>query len=304
MIREYALEPELVATWGNRHDFRYFVEKFGVGQPRIVSRYPKPWKRLVWEAFHTDNELERKRIEVLLLRLGEQMIHRRDYVWDPEHSWLKNAQTEDARIPFHAILARANPAGHAKTVAVDRIDDSGVLWATPSGVTIVRSATEMTRAVETMLRVARTIIFVDPYFGAEHLRYRRPFASLLQAVLKDRPAGPPQRIEIHASVNTGSSWEFFESECKKRLPGCVPPGVRLIVRRLSQMPNGENPHNRYILTDVGGVIFGHGLDEGEAGETEDINLLDRAQFEIRWRQHSTEPPEYVLDGVAIEIISA
>jgi hypothetical protein len=162
----------------------------------------------------------------------------------------------------------------------------------------------MTRAVETMLRVARTIIFVDPYFGAEHLRYRKPFSSLLQAVLKDRPAGPPQRIEIHASVNTGSSWGFFESECKKRLPGCVPPGVRLIVRRLSQMPNGENPHNRYILTDVGGVIFGHGLDEGEAGETEDINLLDRAQFELRWRQHSTEPPEYVLDGVAIEITSA
>ncbi len=47
MVYEYALEPELVATWGNRQDFRYFVEKFGLGQPRIVSRYPKPWKRLV-----------------------------------------------------------------------------------------------------------------------------------------------------------------------------------------------------------------------------------------------------------------
>ena len=106
MIHEYALEPELVATWGNRHDFRYFVEKFGLGQPRIMSRYPKRWNRLVWEAFRGDDGIERKRMEELLVRLGENMVRRRDYVFNPEQSWLVNAYDEDTRVPFYAILAR------------------------------------------------------------------------------------------------------------------------------------------------------------------------------------------------------
>ena len=32
MVYEYAVEPEVVATWGkSREDFRYFKDKFGLG---------------------------------------------------------------------------------------------------------------------------------------------------------------------------------------------------------------------------------------------------------------------------------
>ena len=40
------------------------------------------------------------------------------------------------------------------------------------------------------------------------------------------------------------------------------------VRRLKQKQDGEKLHNRYILTDLGGVTFGTGLDEGKKGETD------------------------------------
>lgn len=51
MLYEYAIEPELVATWSDRKVGRYFADKFGLGSPRIVSRYPKRWKKLVWSAW-------------------------------------------------------------------------------------------------------------------------------------------------------------------------------------------------------------------------------------------------------------
>jgi len=43
MIYEYALEPELVATWADRRIARYFVEKFGLGQLCVVLRFFKVW---------------------------------------------------------------------------------------------------------------------------------------------------------------------------------------------------------------------------------------------------------------------
>lgn len=303
MIHEYALEPELVATWGNRYDFRYFIEKFGLGQPRIVSRYPKRWKRLVWDAFRSDNELDRKRMEELLARLSERMVRRLNHVWEPADSWLGNAHKEHARVPFHAILARENPAAHAWTLVPDEIEHSSPLWEVPRSITIARSATAMATAVEAMLRIAEVVIFVDPHFRPESSRHRRPLEAFLRAVLDRRPLGAPGRVELQASLDreNAPTPEFFREKCERSLPRCIPTGLRLILRRLRQRPGAESLHNRYILTDIGGVIFGQGLDDGAAGETDDVSLMERAQFERRWQQHASETPEFELLEDAVEV---
>lgn len=92
MLHEYAVEPELVATWCDRASGRYFLDKFGLGSPRIMSRYPrKRWKRLVWEAWkaNSHDDSERKRMEELIQRLSEDMVTRRDAVWNPDGTWLE-----------------------------------------------------------------------------------------------------------------------------------------------------------------------------------------------------------------------
>jgi hypothetical protein len=60
MLHEYALEPALLDNW---KDFRYFTEKFCVSRGRMIARYPKRWKRLVYESLSNCGEIERKRIE-------------------------------------------------------------------------------------------------------------------------------------------------------------------------------------------------------------------------------------------------
>lgn len=64
----------------------------------------------------------------------------------------------------------------------------------------------------------------------------------------------------------------------------IPTGVTLNFKRWSERPNGEKFHNRYLLTDIGGVIFGVGLDAGSASQTDDVNLMDAVQFLKRWGQ--------------------
>jgi hypothetical protein len=303
MIYEYALEPELVATWGNLADFRYFVEKFGLGQPRIVSRYPKRWRRLVLEALGRVDNVEPARVVELVQRLSERMVRRRGYVWHQERSWSENANAEHERAPFHAILARENPDGHSSVLTAAELNDATPLWAVPRGRAIARRAVDMAAAVGAMLRIAKVIVFVDPYFGPDSLRHRRTLEAFLRAVTDGRAVDGPGRLEVQTSADedrTGTRG-VFEAECQARLPGCIPAGMRLMVVRLDERPGGERLHNRYILTDVGGVLFGVGLDHGDEGDTDDVHVLDRAQYEERWRQYAGDAPAFDQPEPPIEI---
>ena len=88
-----------------------------------------------------------------------------------------------------------------------------------------------------------------------------------------------------------------------RLRRCVPEGMRVVIRRLTQKPDGERLHNRYILTDLGGVAFGVGLDDGGAGETDDLTLLERAVYELRWGQYGGNPPtEFLQEEEPFEVV--
>ena len=94
----------------------------------------------------------------------------------------------------------------------------------------------------------------------------------------------PTRIEVHTALDEDRSGmrEFFDDQCRRSPPRCIPDGVQLVLLRLSERPGGQRLHNRYILTDVGGLVFGADLDDGADGETDDVTLMDRTQYELRW----------------------
>lgn len=291
MLYEYAIEPELVATWSDRRVGRYFADKFGIGSPRVVSRYPRRWKKLVWSAWERlptgRTEIDHARMTELIERLSEAMVKRANTVAYTDRSWLSDATKEHRRAPFHAILARRNPMDHPATLAADDIDERTPLWTAPRGVTIPRKAAAIADAVGSMLRIAMDVTFVDPYFAPHHQRFRNVLEACLKACFHERAGGPP-RIRILSSDKNDAAQAFFGSECRRHLPRVIPPNQEVTIRRLKERPGGDRLHNRYILTDLGGVSFGVGLDEAEAvnGATDDLHLLDRDQYETRWRQYA------------------
>ena len=73
---------------------------------------------------------------------------------------------------------------------------------------------------------------------------------------------------------------------------------------LSQRSGGEKLHNRYLLTEIGGVSLGLGLQETlerDHGETDDICRLSSTQHEMRWGQYvSARAFDLVADPIEIE----
>jgi len=285
MLHEFAVEPRLLTNW---KDFRYFVEKFGVPHGRLISRYPKKWKRMVFESLAECGEIERKRIEERLARLDDRMMNS-SRIYNPERGWLENSETSHGLRPFRAILAKGNPRNQAFVLDGDALDETHPLWKVPRSLVVPRRAADMTACVSLLLQLCDAVILVDPHFRPQERRFTRPLEAFLAAAC--RPDGAfPAKIEIHLTTD----WDHlqFQEKCQQRLPRVIPTGVQICVRVLEERDGGEKLHNRYILTDRGGVKFNIGLDDGDPGQTDDVDLLDELQYQLRWAQYVSGTPAF------------
>ena len=99
----------------------------------------------------------------------------------------------------------------------------------------------------------------------------------------------PKKIEIHTKVN-GAAPDYL----KKFFEKIVPVDLQITLYQWQERPKGQKLHNRYILTDLGGVAFLHGLDVGQEGEIDDLTRLDRDQYNKRCRDYNLEQPAFDL----------
>ena len=179
----------------------------------------------------------------------------------------------------------------------ESLDETHPLWNVSRSRIVPRVAREMAACVAPLLRVCKEVLFIDPHFGPENPRHRRPLEEFLAVILKGRDGVPPTRIEIHTSDEAKAL--FFKDECEQRLPDIIPEGMSVRLVRWRQREGGEKLHNRFILTDRGGVRFGVGLDDGEDGETDEVELLGEATYQFRWAQYTSDPAFDFVDEVII-----
>jgi len=122
---------------------------------------------------------------------------------------------------------------------------------------------------------------VGPYFDPARPKWCNSFREFLNAIFDHRQCSPVHRLKYH----TNDRWERaeFHARCA-RLRGLIPARVEVHIIRWREQSEGEALHNRYILTDLGGVTFPAGLDEGDPGETDDMSLLDEDLCRLRSSQ--------------------
>ena len=315
MISEFALEPELVATWHDRKKFLFFEEKFGLQTRRIVSAFPKKWKRLVWKAFdegsHGQDQNARKRFDALLSLLSENMVKRAS-VFPEIKVWLERAEAEHAVRPFHAIVATQNPRNHEQIIMADELIEKGHnLWQMTDNSAVRRTAAELVTAVAPVLRVCRQIIFIDPYFDPTKSRFIKPMDGFLKKIWNNRYGAAKPQVELHTSVDRyfreyerGAERDIKEDRrvcdnlkqnIQSRLPLIIPRGKKMRIFIWKQRELGEKLHNRYILTEVCGVFFGIGLDKADDLETREIDsvtLISPSDLALRWKEYKGSPAAF------------
>ena len=272
LIHDYALEPELVAE-SDPFLYRYFYKQFSGDTGCIAVQYPYFWRRLVQKLVGDD-----KRLEALLAWLPRKQVVRDASKWNDSFTWLENAEQEKIPHPFHVILARDNPRKQSNVVRAEDISSGTAnrAWDNPPpSVTVNRTATSMATCIEPLLRYATRILFIDPHFRASEPRFQNPLQEFLKIICD---GSRDVTLEYHTMHNDQKpSWDFFLGECKKHLPCLIPRGFTLTVRRWEERNVGEEIHDRYILTDIGGVVIPRGLDESDRYI---FNESDRGNIDI------------------------
>lgn len=299
MIHAFAVEPALMPTWAKPLEFRYYLEKFGVGNPRAVLELPGAveWRRLAAAAAKETGltGLDMTRLTELLRVMTEQMCRRDDIRYDASSPWRRNAEREFERRAFAAILASENPSNHSGVIAGDPTGDPR--WECARGHCVERSGVAIARVLKPLLQNARELHFIDPHFSPETRRHRDVLEALLWVIARARTR--PRLLCIHCEDK--ATFKFF-SEKAMTMARWVPRGLQVTFQRWCVHDEGEDLHNRYVLCELGGVTLGRGLDEGRRGQTDDVSLLTREQFQVRWAQYAKANGSLTLTDVPQAVV--
>jgi len=297
MLKEYALQPELLASWPV---LRYLSDKFGYGRGRVIARYPRRWERMVYDSLSHCKPIEKQKIVEGLVRF-KPALYPRHHEWDKDKGWLDNAIAEHSKRAFCAIIAQDNPHGVTAVIREADLDEEAEpRWRAERQRRIERTALEMAACAEMLLRNATAILFIDPHFNPQAQRFKRSLQAFLQ-IIAQRPARiPVTRIEIHTGHETAGTRAFFATECTRHLPSIIPRGMQIRFVRWNQL----YLHNRFILTEYGGLKFATGLDDhnGSAHRYDIVDLLEPEPYAQTWQEYQRDSSHLPLieDDLIIE----
>lgn len=320
MIYEYALDPELVVQWCDRKKYIFFDEKFGVRSRRVPSAYPKKeWRKLIWEAFikspYSEDQNAQTKITELVQNLWQNSI-KRPSTFSEIKDWLERAEKEHEERPFHAILATTNPRNQECVIEVKKLMETGhSSWAIPDINSTLRNPEEIASAVAPIFKICRHALLIDPYFDPTKDRFCQTLEAFLNRCNHNVCGIDCFILEMHTSIDRffenwekhknrdpireQNVYENFIADCKKRLPNYIPENTQIKIIVWKEKENGEKLHNRYLLTDRFGVMFGTGSDSADnpgSKESDDIVLLDEGQYQNRYKQYSNSAPAFDMVG--------
>jgi hypothetical protein len=228
------------------------------------------------------SEIARQKIIESLAQGRDRMVNAgRPY--DPVLPWLPNAEAQQASgNPFSGIIALENPRVHAEVVVADALTDVTPCFVCPADVHVRRTAREMVDCVRSLLSKSREVLLIDPHFGCLDPRF---YAVLLE-VVQQLPAGL-MRLEYHLARK---SLILDEVEYSRRLERHLSPklrkGLKIEFFAWEQRVGGEMLHDRFIVTELGGVNFSVGLDEGAPGQTTKVSRLSKLTHQKVWHDYS------------------
>lgn len=301
MISEYAIEPETIgAEW---RTFKDLIDRFGVDKGRLISRLPNKWEKKVIQAAK-EAGVPDIRLSSIIERLhgSKHKIVDFNRAFDHNTVWTENALREHVVKPFKAIITDTEMATCAEALEPDDCTDAHPLLEAKTSCDVARTADELADALYPIVAVSKEVDIVDPFFDLRPTKGN--YLSTLVALLFRLTESPGQNktIRIHfRDHDTRPSSEVLARDGAAQVSGLLPPGYHIELFAWSEKQGGEDFHDRYVLTDLGGIMIGAGLSADGAEESAAFTLLnfEHAQ-ELRGR-FTEASTTYSRAGLAVRI---
>lgn len=306
MIYEYAVDPSLLTSWVIAKDVG-LAPQFGLDHRRVVADFPSNWDGLVtgtllekfgWDDGDPDYLDARGRLDALLAFMRPRVDRGQVAAREP---WVVQAVEADGIEPFHAILTCDAIPGNDAVITPAVVQNlRNQRWYLPTIDVTTKTAEALATQLAPFLRAASKIVLVDPYFRAEKAGYPEVLGMLVHRALDLRSPGRP-RPEITVMTGVGDREQpaagipleeqlrrVADDRCRKakqHLGAHLPKGIAVKFVCIAQFEGGDQVHNRFLLTDVGGAIIPYGAQELGERVFDDITPMYAGQYRTRWRQY-------------------
>ncbi len=301
MLSEYAVEPAAIgADW---RTFKDLIDRFGADKGRLISRLPNKWERMVKEAARNAGVSDRDYLRIVeRLNDSRRKVVNFSRAYEHEANWITNVLREHAGRPFKAIICSAGSTACAEAMEPDDCSDAHPLFRATTSCDVTRTADQIADALHTMTAVSKEVDIVDPYFDLRPAKgnYLATLVSLL-ARLAGSP-GQPKAIRIHfRDHDTRPSSEVLARDGSAQVKGLLPPGYRIEFYAWSEKLGGEDFHDRYVLTELGGIMIGAGLSADGPEESAVFTLLNFEHAQGLRSRFSDGSTVYARVGSAVRI---
>ena len=306
MLHEYAISPELLKQWAaNDRDYNEFFREYGLGSPRIPSVFPKQKASRCRSYFlregpaNLESSQARRYLEMVDY-LVETVVCRDDVVSD-DGEWNSDVVSEDARAPFHVVLS-LNQLDTPRSLTPQTMYSRESAWNHIRQKTVSRTYEAMSTCLKDMVRLAKDkLIFIDSY--AWNSRGVTFISRVLGDVGNNRVSNKlpsvlvfyKEKVDRRDSRNSSPSSHQVKSFIEKSLSNGASE-IDINVFELREVAGEDVFHNRFVLTEHGGVTLGHGVDVSEDNNHTDlITLMDKKVYDQKWGQF--------VDNLCFEIVS-
>jgi hypothetical protein len=298
MLYEYAVEPRAIgSSW---ETFRYLIEKFGFDKGRLISEFPKRWLLEVYNATTAFPDVQKKRVVEALNQARKNKVVRCHRPYDPDAGdWLHNALIEHLRLPFHAIIALENPTGEAVVLPIRDLDELHPLMAVAHDRAVTRDPTSIATALAGLLRFGSNILFVDPFFDPYSGRYKSTLRECL-AIVKE--FNPRATCEIHYRYHEDKpAQEEIQREAGNLFRDIIPAGMKINIYCWREKNGGADFHDRFLLTDKGGIGAGAGFSAEGAHQVTNMHLMSFELAQQTLKAFARSATDYELVGPVLRI---
>jgi len=277
MLREYALDPEVAAA--SNPSFLTLSNLFGFDRGRVISRFPGNWVKHAINAVNEAEEigdLQKHKLVEAIARAKEDKMVRSGRPFNPGlPDWLSSCREEHIKNPFDAIIVAENNGGGAEVIsAEDATDESHPLVIAKRDAVIEATGAAIATTLNFYFRSCRELYFHDKYFQLNNPKYRDTLGACLAEVPYEK-RGEIQ-CQIHSCEGRVAPPRQFQKDIVGKL---IPDGISIEWFHWKEKEDGKKFHDRYLLTEVGGVSLGAGFSSEGAHQNVNVQLLGPSVYE-------------------------
>jgi hypothetical protein len=248
MLKEYAIDPAVAGDFSN---LKQIANLFDFSNPRRISRFPKKWERMVYEAAAPLGDMNAKRVEEKLKQFkgSKSCLYSFGRDYDPARDWVGNVFDSHAVRPFNAIICEND---QEPCVKLDDLEDTHPLIHAPNSQQVTKSLANYKALFDPLFLSTKSICIVDPYFSTYEPKSIKLYSHWFK-LLNNSPNATSKNLFIVSSADrSGGRYKLGEeslliSQAQEAYANNQTLKFNL---RAKLIAHNDDMHDRFIITDI------------------------------------------------------